>query len=96
MTIEDKLRGYILRELQPRATADELTDDYPLLERQAIDSMGIFEIVSFIEREFDVQIADEELVAAHFGTIRDIAELIDSKQQTASPSEAGATGPEQA
>ncbi len=81
MSTQEKLRGFIVEELQPEATANELTDDYPLLTSGVIDSIGIYQIVGFVESEFGVEIADEELVEDNFGTIGDLAALIEGKRQ---------------
>jgi acyl carrier protein len=78
MTIEDRLRGFIADEIGTGVDAGELTDDYVL--RDVVDSMGLFEIVSFIESEFEVEIANEELVPRNFDTIRGIADLVKAKQ----------------
>lgn len=78
--IESKLRDFIVRELSWNGSRDELTDDYPLIERRVLDSLGIFEVVTFVESEFGIEIVDEELVPEHFGTIDGIARLIESKQ----------------
>ena len=78
MTIEDKLRDFIADEVGTGVDAGELTDDYVL--RDVVDSMGLFEIVSFIESEFEVEIANEELVPRNFDTIRGIADLVKAKQ----------------
>jgi acyl carrier protein len=55
----------------------------PLIENNLIDSLGIFHIVSFLEREFDVEVLDEELIPEHFGTIGSIARLVESKRERA-------------
>jgi acyl carrier protein len=78
MTIEDRLRDFIADEISSDVEADELNDDYVL--RDIVDSMGLFEIVSFIESEFEVEIANEELVPRNFDTIRGIADLVKAKQ----------------
>ena len=78
MSTEDRIRKYIVEELH--YNGPELTDDYPLLDENVIDSLGIFHIVSFLEREFGVEVEDQELVPEHFGTIKDIAELVQTKQ----------------
>lgn len=79
MSIEDQLRVFIADEthLDGRVV---LTDDYPLIERGVVDSMGILNIVSYIEREFGIEVQDEELVQRNFGTITSMARLIDSKK----------------
>jgi len=78
--IETKLRDFIIQELSWNGTQDDLTYDYPLIERRVLDSLGIFQVVSFVESEFGIEIQDEELVPEHFGTIDGIARLIESKQ----------------
>ena len=80
MTTQERVRAFIVEELRPPTGAEELTPDYPLIERRVIDSMGIFQIVTFLEREFGVEVADDELVAENFGTIGGIAHLVDSKR----------------
>jgi acyl carrier protein len=79
MSVEDDVRRFITEELNAGA-GEQLTDDHPLIENRVIDSMGIFELVSFIEAEFGVKIDDEELVPEHFGTISRIADLVGSKR----------------
>ncbi len=76
----DRLRTFIVEELSWEGSASDLTEDFPLLERGALDSLGIFQLVSFIEGEFGVEVRDEELVRENFGTLRDIARLVDDKR----------------
>jgi acyl carrier protein len=80
MSVHTRLREFIGEELGHRGDAAELTDEYPLIEREAIDSMGILRLVSFIEDEFGVVIDDEDLLVENFATIGDIARLVDSKR----------------
>jgi acyl carrier protein len=74
------LREFIIQEVAPDGVEDSLTDDLPLIENGVVDSLGIFHIVSFLEREFGVEILDEELAPEHFGTIGSIARLVESKR----------------
>jgi acyl carrier protein len=78
--IEERLRTFIVEELNHPGTPDELTEEYPLLETGVLDSVGIFQLVFFIEKEFGVEIADEELVPKHFGTLAGMARLVESKR----------------
>ncbi|HVM01463.1 MAG TPA: acyl carrier protein [Acidimicrobiales bacterium] len=79
MTNEDRVRNFIRTDLGAGASV-ELSDDYPLIENAVIDSLGIFEMVRFIESEFDVEVDDEDLLLDNFATIADIARLVDAKQ----------------
>jgi acyl carrier protein len=78
--VAHRLRAFIVEELQYEGDPATLTDDYPLLEKGVIDSAGIFQVVSFVENEFGVEIANEELVPEHFGTLGGIARLVESKR----------------
>ncbi|CAN5619331.1 hypothetical protein BH20ACT2_BH20ACT2_08640 [soil metagenome] len=80
MTIEDRLRTFINEELRTDGVTERLADDYALLEHKIIDSLGIFQIVSFLETEFDVEVDDEELLPDNFGTIGAIARLVSAKR----------------
>lgn len=79
--IEQKVRQFIVDELRFDGSSD-LADDLPLIERRVLDSLGIFQLVGFLESEFGIEILDEELVPEHFGTIGDIARLVESKRNT--------------
>jgi acyl carrier protein len=78
--IENAIRQFIIDELRPPGAVAELTDDYPLLDRGTLDSLGLFHLVAFLEDEFGVAVEDEELVPQNFGTIHDIAMLVETKR----------------
>ena len=79
MSTPDKLRDFIVDELRWDGARDELTDDYPLLDNGVVDSLGLFEIVRFLEAEYGVEIADDELVPENFATLSAIAKLVEGK-----------------
>ena len=78
--IENTIRQFITDELNSNGSAEYLSDDYPLLERNMLDSLGLFQLVAYLESEFGVEVQDEELVPQHFGTIGDIARLVEAKR----------------
>jgi len=80
MTISDRIRGYIVEELSFSVGLEVLTDDYPLIDNDVLDSLGLFQLVAFIENDFDLEVLDDELVLENFGMIGDIARLIGSKR----------------
>ena len=80
MSTQDRVRTFIIDELRFRGSAKDLKNDLPLLEKEILDSMGIFQVVAFLESEFGIEIDDEDLVPDNFGTIDDIARLVESKQ----------------
>ncbi len=78
--ISDRIRDYINSELMLEDSSASLSDDTPLLAG-VIDSLGLMQLISFIEEEFDVAIDDAEVTATNFRTVGDIQRLIDQKVQ---------------
>lgn len=79
--IEGQIRTFIVDDLGVYGYGEELADDYPLLRNGLIDSIGIAELVEFIEDEYGVQLTLDELVVENFGTVGQIAALVRSKSQ---------------
>jgi len=77
MNIEGKLLEFISTELQ--VPSDVLTVDYELIANRVVDSLGLLQIVSFLESEYEIEVADEELVPDHFATVAAIVSLVESK-----------------
>jgi acyl carrier protein len=77
--IEEQVRTFIVKDLGVSQHGVDLTDDYPFLQNGLIDSFGVAELVEFIETEYGVQLALDELAVENFGTVGTIAALIRSK-----------------
>lgn len=74
------LRKYINEELQ---TDDEveISDDANLLTGGMVDSLGVLKLVSFIEHEFEVEVADEDVTVDNFRSLKDIGAYLERKKQ---------------
>ena len=57
-----------------------VTEDTQLFESGFVDSTGILELVAFIEKQYAVLVADDELVPENFKTLTAIARYIDAKK----------------
>jgi acyl carrier protein len=79
-----RIRQLMVENLTYGGSWNEVDEDYPLLAKHVIDSLGMLKLVSLIEEEFDVEIDDDDVVPDNWKTIRDIAALVESKK---SPSE---------
>lgn len=60
-----------------------LGDTDSLLENGVIDSMGVLEVINFLEDSFGVKTADEEISEANLGSLQAIARFVVEKQQAA-------------
>ena len=73
-----EVRQFILKKF-PLARKQQIMDSADLLESGLLDSQGVLEVVTFIEREFSIAVADEDLVPDNFQTIDRIVAFVQSK-----------------
>ena len=62
----------------PHARKNQVKDADSLLESGIVDSMGVVDIVSFLESELNIVLNDDEMVAENFESIEKIASFADS------------------
>jgi acyl carrier protein len=79
ITISHSTRQFILKTF-PSSRRNSLKDTDPLLESGVIDSLGVLDLVAFIETEFNVKVDDEDLVPENFQNIALITSYIQNKQ----------------
>ncbi len=54
-------------------------DDDPLLGSGVIDSIGVIELVEFLQSNFALRIADDEIVEQNLGTLNAIGRFVHAK-----------------
>lgn len=59
--------------------ANDLNDTDSLLEKGIVDSTGVLELIGFIETNFGVKVADEEMVPENLDSIERIRIYLDRK-----------------
>jgi len=79
MTIEAGIREVIISQSGTSSLESILTDDLPLFETQALDSLAIFELIVGLEQRYGIEIFDDEAVPENFGTVKAIAQFVESK-----------------
>ncbi|MDQ3974583.1 MAG: acyl carrier protein [Actinomycetota bacterium] len=79
MSSQARIRDFIVDELRWNGARNQLTGDYPLIDNDVLDSMGIFQVVTFVEDEYGIEVDDEDLVPDNFATLDAIARLVDGK-----------------
>ena len=67
-TIEDRLKQFVVKQF-PLARRGGAMENTNWLENGMIDSLGILDLVHFLETEFSIQICDEELVPENFQSL---------------------------
>ncbi|MEA2474943.1 MAG: hypothetical protein QOE06_2858 [Thermoleophilaceae bacterium] len=81
MADTDVLRDFIRRQFLFDESA-ELGDDDPLFP-DVIDSLGVMEVVDFVEEKFGVGIGEDDLLADNFKSLTAIASLVDRSRDGA-------------
>jgi len=74
--VRARIRGYILENLLFTDDPSQLPDDASLLDRGIIDSTGVLELVSFVEGEYGLSVADEEIIPANFDSVDALAAFV--------------------
>ncbi len=73
------IRKFIVEELMFEKDETVLGFDDELLDGGLVDSMGLLQLVVFLEKEFHVSIPNSELVPNDFQSVQAIARLVSTK-----------------
>ncbi|MFE7135266.1 acyl carrier protein [Streptomyces sp. NPDC057638] len=79
MTRNEKIRAFILTELRWSDPPEALTDDFPLVERSAVDSLDTLRLASYLEQEFSITVADTEILKENFASITAMSGFVERK-----------------
>jgi acyl carrier protein len=75
----ERLRAFIAANFY--VPTGQSVDDIPsFLDHGIIDSTGVLEIVTFVEREFGIAVNDHELVPTNFDSLAALAAFIHRKK----------------
>lgn len=79
MSLHQTIRGFVVDNFM-FGEESGLKGDSSFLDEGIVDSTGILELVAFIEREYDIRIADDELVPDNLDSIDRVAAFIEKKR----------------
>lgn len=80
--IRDRLRSFLYENFLYMRPDFVLGDDDRLLERGVVDSMGIAELLTFIEDEFGIRVEDDDISEANLGSVRAMTQFVTTKKRT--------------
>ncbi len=80
--VEGKIRSYLTEEFL-FGRSETLNEDTPLLGN-VIDSQGVIQLVSFVQQQFNIEIADEEVTTENLATLKTVVTLVDKKMSNQS------------
>ena len=81
MSVEQKLRGYILDNFLFTEDSKALDNADSFMKKGIIDSTGILEVINFLQDEFGIRVEDEEMVPANLDSVNSIVAFIERKRK---------------
>jgi len=79
MSVEEKVRGYILDNFLFTDDQSELSSEDSFMEKGIIDSSGILEVIFFLGEEFKVQVEDDEMVPENLDSVNNLVAFVEKK-----------------
>ena len=80
MEIKEKLKDYIARNLLFSDNGFKYDDDASFLEEGIVDSIGVLELVAFVDETYGFEVEDHEVTPDNFDSVNKLATYIRSKQ----------------
>lgn len=77
---QDRIAKFILDRF-PLARERRIGNNEPLLETGVIDSLGVLDVVAYLESEFGISIDDEELIPENFQSIERLTVFVAAKRK---------------
>lgn len=75
--VVEKIKKIVVEDLDVNLTYDDLDETVPLFEEGlGLDSVVLVELISFIEKRFDIQLQDDVLNTEAFKNLQSIARVI--------------------
>jgi len=76
----DTIRGYILENFLFTDDASALDPDASLLDNGIVDSTGMMEIITFLEADLGVKVADEDMTPENLDSVNRLVRYVLSKR----------------
>jgi acyl carrier protein len=80
MQIETKIKDYIAKNLLFSEEGYTYADDVSFLQEGIIDSLGVMELVEFVQKEFGIKVEQTEVTPENFDSIAKLAAFVKTKQ----------------
>ncbi|HZM17581.1 MAG TPA: acyl carrier protein [Candidatus Krumholzibacteria bacterium] len=77
--ITQRIRAFVLTKLEPRGIT-QVDDRDSLVASGVVDSLGVFQLVAFLEDAFDIRVRDEEIALEHFESVQNTARFVATKK----------------
>ncbi len=83
MEVKETVRQYIIDNFLFGDVSPLESDSMSLLDGGIIDSVGVMELVAFLEQDFDLSIADEDLIPENLDSVDNLTAFIGRRKAMA-------------
>ncbi len=80
MSVQARMKQFIVENFY-LSDPEELREGTELVSSGLVDSTGMLEVIAFIESEFGIRIADQEMIPENLDSIARIAAFVARKRQ---------------
>ncbi len=78
-TTRDIVKAFVLSRLLKKLEHRSIGDQDNLIEIGVVDSLGLMQLIEYIEGTFSIAVSDEDIVPEHFESIERITSFIEGK-----------------
>ena len=77
---QKKVRAFVVENLLLGEEENDFSDSQSFLESGLIVSTGILEVIAFLEEEYEITIADEEMVPDNLDSVDNIVAFLQTRR----------------
>ena len=77
--MKERLRQFVVTRFMLGRSPEDLSDNTSFLETGIIDSMGVVDLLTFLEEEFGVKVNDDEIIPENLDSLDSLCAFLDKK-----------------
>jgi acyl carrier protein len=78
----ERIKGFVQKNVIKNKNGVELRETDDWLANGLVDSIGIIQIVSFVEQELNAAIPEDDVTVDNFKSLKDIAKYLEQRKLT--------------
>jgi acyl carrier protein len=82
VSIAVEVEEFIVREIALGRGIESVEHDRDLLATEVIDSLGITELISFLEAKYGIAVSDDDLAPENFRSVDGIVAFVEKKRSS--------------
>jgi acyl carrier protein len=79
MSVASEVEKFIVEEIALGTGVESVGHDDDLLAQEIIDSLGIVELVAFLESRFGIKVGDDDLLPENFRSVNSVVAFVEAK-----------------